>query len=141
MKNKKVIFIDFLDAIKVPSKAEKPTNATDFVVDCNFIKALKKASHIVRVNLLGGTGNMRVQEKDQMKMMAVISYEISLYADIAVSPYCEQGELHKAFEKAAKDTIEIEIFNDEGFWLMIGSWGSTDAFGIDTMNMEDFCDG
>lgn len=141
MKNKKVVFIDFLDVIKIPSKAEKPTNAADFQLDCDFIKALKQASNIVRVNLLGSTNGMGIGNEDQKKMLSVISYGISLYADKTVLSYCEPGKLHKAFGRAAKDASNIEFFNDKKFWLMIGDKESIGTFDIDTLSVEDFCNG
>ena len=138
--NKKVIFVSLLDIISIPSGNEHPVDITDFQLKHDFFRALQADTNIVRVNILAYDKNQVMYSNDITfkKMVSVITYEITMYADKAVVPYCSPDNIDDAFVDAAKNTESIEFLKDKSNWLIIGNDDLADKFGVDNITMENF---
>ena len=141
--NKKVIFVSLLDIISIPSGNEHPVDITDFQLKHDFFRALQEDANIVRVNILAYDKNQVMYSNDITfkKMVSVITYEITMYADKAVVPYCSPDNIDDAFVDAAKNTDSIEFLKDKSNWLIIGNDELADKFGVDNITMENFVNG
>ena len=141
--NKKVIFVSLLDIISIPSGNEHPVDITDFQLKHDFFRALQEDANIVRVNILAYDKNQVMYSNDITfkKMVSVITYEITMYADKAVVPYCSPNKNKNAFVDAAKSTESIEFLKDKSNWLIIGNDDLADKFGVDNITMENFVNG
>ena len=140
---KKVIFVSLLDVISIPSGNEHSVDITDFQLKHDFFRALQADDNIVRVNILGYDKNQVMYSSDITfkKMVSVITYEIAMYADKAVVPYCSTDNIDDTFVDAAKSTESIEFLKDKSNWLIIGNDGLADKFGVDNITMDDFVNG
>ena len=140
---KKVIFVSLLDVISIPSGNEHSVDITDFQLKHDFFRALQADDNIVRVNILGYDKNQVMYSSDITikKMVSVITYEIAMYEDKAVVPYCSTDNIDDTFVDAAKSTESIEFLKDKSNWLIIGNDGLADKFGVDNITMEDFVNG
>lgn len=141
--NKKVIFVSLLDIISIPSGNEHPIDITDFQLKHDLFRALRADDNIVRVNILGYNKNYVMYSNNITfaKMVSVITYEIAMYADKAVAPYCSTDSIDDAFVDAAKSTESIEFFKDKSNWLIIGNVEQAEKFGVDNITLEDFING
>lgn len=141
--NKKVIFVSLLDVISIPSGNEHPVDITDFQLKHDFFRALQADDNIVRVNILGYDKNQIMYSSDITfkKMVSVITYEIAMFADKAVIPYCSTDNIDDTFVDAAKSTESIEFLKDKSNWLIIGNDDLADKFGVDNITMENFVNG
>lgn len=142
--NKKVIFVSLLDVISIPSGNEHPVDITDFQLKHDFFRALQADNNIVRVNILGYDKNQVMYSSDITfkKMVSVITFEIAMFADKAVIPYCSTDNIDDTFVDAAKSTEKsIEFLKDKSNWLIIGNDDLADKFGVDNITMEDFVNG
>lgn len=141
--NKKVIFVSLLDIISIPSGNEHPIDITDFQLKHDLFRALRADDNIVRVNILGYDKNYVMYSNDITfaKMVSVITYEIAMYADKAVAPYCSTDSIDDAFVDAAKSTESIEFFKDKSNWLIIGNVVQAEKFGVNNITLEDFING
>lgn len=140
---KKVIFVSLLDIISIPSGNEHPVDITDFQLKHDFFRALQADDNIVRVNILGYDKSQVMYSSDITfaKMVSVITYEISMYADKAVVSYRSTDNIDDTFVDAAKSTESIEFLKDKSNWLIIGNDDLADKFGVDNITMEDFVNG
>ena len=138
--NKKVIFVSLLDIISIPSGNEHPIDITDFQLKHDLFRAMRADDNIVRVNILGYDKNYVIYSNDITfaKMVSVITYEIAIYADKAVIPYCSTDNIDDTFVDAAKSTESIEFLKDKSNWLIIGNEDLADKFGVDNITMENF---
>ena len=141
--NKKVIFVSLLDIISIPSGNEHPVDITDFQLKHDFFRALQEDANIVRVNILAYDKNQVMYSNDITfkKMVSVITYEITMYADKAVVPYCSPDNIDGAFVDTAKSTESIEFLKDKSNCLIIGNDELADKFGVDNITMENFVNG
>ena len=141
--NKKVIFVSLLDVISIPSGNEHPVDITDFQLKHDFFRALQAYANVVRVNILAYDKNKVMYSNDITfkKMVSVIIYEITMYADKTVVPYCSPDNIDDIFVDAAKSTESIEFLKDKSNWLIIGNDDMADKFGVDNITMENFVNG
>ena len=141
--NKKVIFVSLLDIISIPSGNEHPVDITDFQLKHDFFRALQEDANIVRVNILAYDKNQVMYSNDITfkKMVSVITYEITMYADKAGVRYCSPDNIDGAFVDTAKSTESIEFLKDKSNWLIIGNDELADKFGVDNITMENFVNG
>ena len=139
MKNKKVIFIDAMDVISIPSKGKEPCNYADFKLNYNLIEALRKREDIVRVNIL-----LHLDAFDPFKIetwkaiLNITGFSISSIACKAVVNYTSYED-KDSFERAASATRSIDILSDESTWMIVGECAEKD--GVDNIKLSDFING
>lgn len=139
MKNKKVIFIDAMDVISIPSKEKEPCNYADFKLNFGFVEALKSREDVMRVNIL-----LHIAAFDPLKIetwktiLNIVGFSISSIAYKAVVDYVSYED-KDSFERAASATRDIDIMGDESTWLIIGECAKKD--GVDNVKLSDFING
>ena len=139
MKNKKVIFIDAMDVISIPSKGKEPCNYADFKLNYSLIEALRKREDIMRVNIL-----LHMDFFDPFKIetcktiLNIVGFSISSIACKAVVNYTSYED-KDSFKKAVLATRSIDVLSDESTWLIVGECAEKD--GIDNVGLSDFING
>lgn len=136
MKNRKVIFVDAMDVISIPSKGKEPCDYADFKLNYNLIEALRKREDIMRVNIL-----LHMDVFDPFKIetwktiLNVVGFSISSIACKAVVNYTSYED-KDSFEKAILATRSVDFLGDESTWLIVGDCAKKD--GVDSISLSDF---
>lgn len=139
MKNKKVIFIDVMDVISIPSKGREPCDYADFKLNYSLIEALRKREDIMRVNILLHMDVFDTFKIEKWKtILNVVGFSISSIACKAVVNYTSYED-KDSFEKAILATRSIDVLNDESTWLIVGD--RAERVGIDNVGLSDFING
>lgn len=139
MENKKVIFIDALDVISIPSKEKEPRDYTDFKLNYRLIEALRKQEGIMRVNILLHMDTYNYSKLEVWKtILDIVGFSISSIACKAVVGYPTYGD-GDSFELAVSSTRKADAINDEATWLMVGECVKNN--GVDNIGLADFING
>lgn len=139
MKNKKVIFIDVMDVISIPSKGREPCDYADFKLNYSLIEALRKREDIMRVNILLHMDVFDTFKIEKWKtILNIVGFSISSIACKAVVNYTSDED-KDSFEKAILATRSVDVLNDESTWLIVGD--RADRVGIDNVGLSDFING
>lgn len=139
MKNKKVIFIDAMDVISIPSKRKEPCNYADFKLNYSLVEALRRQEDIMRVNIL-----LHLDASDPFKIetwktiLNIVGFSISSIACKAVADYTSYED-KDSFGRAASATKSIGVLGDESTWLIVGECAEKD--GVDNIKLSDFING
>lgn len=135
MKNKKVIFIDVMDVISIPSKGREPCDYADFKLNYSLIEALRKREDIMRVNILLHIDVFDIFKIEKWKtILNIVGFSISSIACKAVVDYTSYED-KDSFERAASATRDIDIVGDESTWLIVGDCAKKD--GVDSISLSD----
>lgn len=139
MKNKKVIFIDVMDVISIPSKGREPCDYADFKLNYSLIEALRKREDIMRVNILLHMDVFDTFKIEKWKtILNIVGFSISSIACKAVVNYTSYED-KDSFEKAILATRSVDVLNDESTWLIVGD--RAERVGIDNVGLSDFING
>lgn len=145
MANKKVIFVDVMDIINIPSQSAEPKNCTDYQLKYEFVKALKESKDLVRVNLLDFNDNLCTVEDidERMGFIRVLCHWLFVCTNFAATPFSAlayQGA-ENCLKVALVNTKDTPILGDESNWLFVGSEEKAEKYGIDYISVEDFING
>ena len=142
---KKVIFVDVMDIINIPSQSSEPKDCTDYQLKYRFVKALKDSKGLVRVNLLDFKDNLCAVEDidERMGFIRVLCHWLFVCTNYAATPYSalvNQGA-ENCLKAALVNTKDNSILGDESNWLFVGSEEKAEKYGIDYISVEDFING
>lgn len=142
---KKVIFVDVMDIINIPSQNAEPKDCTDYQLKYGFVKALKDSKGLVRLNLLDFKDNLcTVKDIDErMGFIRVLSHWLFVCTNYAATPFCAlvyQGA-ENCLKAALVNTKDNSILGDKSSWLFVGSEEKAEKYGIDYISVEDFING